>query len=67
MLPDGFGKGMPRLENARDEYWQDATSLRSSTASGASFASRHLDSDRPRVSPFFYQPLLGVDKRDDVR
>ena len=59
-FPDGFGSLMGRLENTRDESRRHAASLRSSsTASAASLASRHLDSDRPRTSPGFFKPCWG--------
>ena len=58
-LPDGFGGRMRRLEDARDESWRHAASLRSSTASVASLASRHLDSGRARTSSCFFKPCWG--------
>ena len=62
-LPEGFGGRMCRLENTRDESRRDAASLRSSTASGASLASRHLDSGRLNTSPCFLNSLGGGQTR----
>ena len=43
MFPNGFGGLMRRLENPRDEGRRHAASLRSSSSTGASFPSWHLD------------------------
>ena len=67
-LPHGFGGLMRRLENPRDEGRRHAASLRSSSSStGATFPSWHLDVwSSQDVSVLFYT-VLGVDNREDVR